>query len=74
MKKDWKETISCQLTTAVCLDSKELNSEDMESEVEHQEVCTEEATVKSSGTMKKRHRGQRLAAGRHGEPKELTQE
>jgi hypothetical protein len=32
----------------------------------------EEATVKSSGAMKKRHRGRHLAAGRHGELKKLT--
>jgi hypothetical protein len=46
--------------------------EDMESEVEHREVPTEEAAVKSSGTMKKRHRGRHIAAGRRSEPKELT--
>jgi hypothetical protein len=34
----------------------ERNAEMMQSEVEHQEVPTEEATVKSLGTMKKRHR------------------
>jgi hypothetical protein len=43
----------------------------MESEVEHREAPTEEAAVKSSGTMKQ-HRGRRLPAGRRGEPKELT--
>jgi hypothetical protein len=55
MKKDRKETVSCQVT-ATCLDSKELNPEDMKSEVEHQEVPMEETAVKSSGTMKKQHR------------------
>jgi hypothetical protein len=39
-----------------CLDSKELNPEYMKSKVEHREVPTEEAAVKSSGTMGKRHR------------------
>jgi hypothetical protein len=72
MRDDRKEIMSCQVTMAACLDSKELSPEDMESEVEHREVPTEEATAKSSGTMKKRHRGRHLAAGRHGEPKELT--
>jgi hypothetical protein len=48
---------------------KELNLEDMESVVE---VPMEEAAVKSLGAMKKHHRGRHLAAGRHGEPKELT--
>jgi hypothetical protein len=33
------------------------NPEEMESKSAHQEVPTEGATVKSSGTMKKRHRG-----------------
>jgi hypothetical protein len=49
--------MSYQVTTVACLDSKELNLEDTESEVEHQEAPTEEAAVKSSGTMKKRHSG-----------------
>jgi hypothetical protein len=49
------------------------NPEEMESEAEYWEVHTEEATVKSFGAVKKRHRGQHLAAGQHGEPKELTQ-
>jgi hypothetical protein len=44
---------------------------DMESEVEHGEVRTEEALVKSSATMK-RLRGWYLAAGQRREPKELT--
>jgi hypothetical protein len=52
-----------------CLDSMELNLEDMKSEVEHWEVLIEEAAVKSSGTMKKQHRSRYLAAGRRGEPK-----
>jgi hypothetical protein len=72
MKKHRKETVSCQVVMAACLESKKLNPEDMESRVEHREVPTEEAAVKSSGAMKKRHRGQHLAAGRCGEPKKLT--
>jgi hypothetical protein len=69
----WREeTLSCQVTTAACLDSQEPNPEDMKSEVEHREVPTEEAAVKSTGTMMKRHRGRHLAAGRRGEPKKLT--
>jgi hypothetical protein len=63
-----KEAVACQETTEACLDSKEPNPDDME----HREVPTEEAAVKSSGTMKKWHRGRHPAAGRHGEPKELT--
>jgi hypothetical protein len=48
--------MSCQVTTEACLDNKEPNPEDMEFEVEHRKVPMEEAAVKSSGTMKKRHR------------------
>jgi hypothetical protein len=40
----------------------EPNPKMLQAEVEHQEVPTEEATVKSSGTKKKRHVGQHLAA------------
>jgi hypothetical protein len=40
-----------------CLDSKELNSEHMKSKMKLREVPMEETAVKSSGTMKKRHRG-----------------
>jgi hypothetical protein len=46
--------------------------EEMKSVVEHQEVLKEEAAVKSSGPMKKRHRGRHLAARQRGELKELT--
>jgi hypothetical protein len=72
MKDDQEETMSCQVMTETFLDSKELNPEDMESEMEHREVPTEEAAVKSSGTMKKWHRGRYQATGRRGGPKELT--
>jgi hypothetical protein len=57
MRDDQKEKMSCQVTMEVCLDSKELNPEDMKSKVEHREVPTEEAALKFLGTMKKRHRG-----------------
>jgi hypothetical protein len=73
MRDNWKETMSCQVTMEVCLDSKEPNPEDMQSEVEHREVPMEEAAVKSLRTMKKWHRGRHLAAGRRGEPKEPNQ-
>jgi hypothetical protein len=55
-----------------CLDCMELNLEDTESEVKHREVPTEEAAVKSSGTMKKQHSGRRQAAGQCRELKKLT--
>jgi hypothetical protein len=58
----WEETMACQEMIEACLECNEPNSEDMESEVEHREVPMEEAAVKSSGTIKKRHRGLHLAA------------
>jgi hypothetical protein len=72
MKDEQKETMACQVMMKTCQDSKEPNLEDMESEVERREVPAEEAAMKSSGAMKKRHGGRHLAAGRSGEPKELT--
>jgi hypothetical protein len=69
MKKDRKETMSCQVITATCVDCKKLNPVDMKSEVEYREVSTEEAAVKSSRTTKKRNRGRLLDVGRRGEPK-----
>jgi hypothetical protein len=72
MRDDQRETVSCQVTMQAYLDSKELNLEDIKSKVEHREVPTEEAAVKSLGIMKKQHRGQYLATGRREEPKELT--
>jgi hypothetical protein len=63
MRDGRKGTMSGQVTAEACLDSKELDPEGMESKVEHREVPMEEAAVKSSGTMKKRHKGWHLAAG-----------
>jgi hypothetical protein len=40
--------------------------------VEHREVPTEDAVVKTVKGWKKWHRGQKLAAGQRREPKELT--
>jgi hypothetical protein len=71
--REWRqETIACQDVTEARLECKKPTSVNMESEVDHQEVPTEEAKVKSLGTMMKWRRGWHLAAGRHGEPKELT--
>jgi hypothetical protein len=64
LKDEQKETMVCQVTTEACLDSKEPNLEEMKSEGERREVPTGEVTVKSWGTMKKRHRSRHLAAGR----------
>jgi hypothetical protein len=48
------------------------NPEETEPEWEHREVPEEDAVVKPVEGRKKRHRGRKLAAGRRGEPKELT--
>jgi hypothetical protein len=48
------------------------NQSQWTSEAVHEEFRTEDGAVKSSGTMKKRRRGRHLAAGRPGEPKQLT--
>jgi hypothetical protein len=47
----------------VCLDSKELNPEDMESIVEHWELPTDEVAAKSLETMKQWHSSRHQAAG-----------
>jgi hypothetical protein len=48
------------------------NPEEMESVMEHREVPNEEVAVKSSATIKRRHRGWKPAAGRRGKPKKMT--
>jgi hypothetical protein len=67
-----KETMAGQETTEARLECEKATSVDMETEAEHREVPTEAAALKSSGRTKKRRRGRHLAAGRRGEPKELT--
>jgi hypothetical protein len=47
MKDDRKATLTCQVTMAACLDSKERNLGDMKSEVEHREVTAGVTAVKS---------------------------
>jgi hypothetical protein len=72
MKANREEGMACQEVTEANPEKMELTPEMMQSTGEHREVPTEEATVKSLGTMKKWHRGRHLAAGQCGEPKELT--
>jgi hypothetical protein len=69
-KTDLEETETTNLEANP--EKMEPNPEMMQSEVEHWEVPTEEAAVKSSGTMKKWHKGWHLAAGQLRESKELT--
>jgi hypothetical protein len=51
----------------------EANTEETESEVEHEEVPKEEATVETSGALKKRHGDWYLAVRSHSQPKKRTQ-
>jgi hypothetical protein len=50
----------------------EANPEEMQPEAMHREVPKKEAAAKYSGAVKKRHRGQHLAAGPRGQPEERT--
>jgi hypothetical protein len=45
----------------------------IEFETEHEEVPEEETVVDAFGALKKGYRNRRLAAGRHGKPKKMTQ-
>jgi hypothetical protein len=54
------------------LECEKQTSMTMESEEKHQEAPKENAIVKQVKGRKKRHRGRKPAAGRCGEPKELT--
>jgi hypothetical protein len=65
----WREERKADQETREATDS-EANPEEKQCEAEQGKIPKEEAAVKSSGTMKKRHRGRHLAAGRRGEPKE----
>jgi hypothetical protein len=48
------------------------NPVEMKSVAVPEEVHEKHAVVKPVGVLRKRHRGRNLAAGRHGEPKELA--
>jgi hypothetical protein len=50
----------------------EPNPEMMQSIGDHQEVPKKEAAVRSSGALKKQHRGRNLATECHQKPKERT--
>jgi hypothetical protein len=64
--------MACKETTEARLECKEPISVDMESEAKYREVSKEHAAVQTGETLRKRRRGRKLAAGRRGEPKELT--
>jgi hypothetical protein len=55
--------MACQETTEACLECKEPTSEKMKSGTVYKEIPKEDAAVKSSQALKKRHRDQDLAVG-----------
>jgi hypothetical protein len=72
MKDGRKERTACQEAAEANPEKLETNPEMMQSVGEHREVPKEEAAVRSSGALKKWHRGRHLASGRRREPKERT--
>jgi hypothetical protein len=67
-----RKRMSFQETTEAHLECEEQTSVTMESEEKHQVALKEDTIVKPIKGRKKRHRGRKPAAGRRGEPKELT--
>jgi hypothetical protein len=61
-----ERTMGCQETMEARLECREPTSE------EHREVLKGRAAMETGIAPSKRHRGRNLAAGRRGEPKELT--
>jgi hypothetical protein len=72
MRDSRKGTVACQEKTDTFMDCKEPTSENMDSGAEHREAPMEDSIVKPARGWKKWQRGQHLAAGRCGEPEELT--
>jgi hypothetical protein len=54
--------MACQEMMEVCLDSKEPNPEEMQSEAEHREVPTEQAEMETGKAPNKWHMGRHLEA------------
>jgi hypothetical protein len=74
MKDGRKGRMACQEATETNPKKMEPSPEMMQSVGEQREVPKEEAAMRSSGALKKRHRDQHLAAGHRRKPKELTRE
>jgi hypothetical protein len=72
--KACQEATACNEATEAALEKTEPDSGMMQSVGEHREVSKEDAIVKPVKGRKKRHRGRKLVAGKHGDPKELTRE
>jgi hypothetical protein len=72
LQKACQEMTACHEATEADAEKIEPNPGMMYSVSEHEEVTKEDAIVKPVKGRKKQHRGQKLAAGQCGEPKELT--
>jgi hypothetical protein len=67
-----EETTACHEAMEPDIEKIKADSGMMEFEVEHREAPEEDTIVKPVEGQNKQHRGQKQAAGRHGEPKELN--
>jgi hypothetical protein len=56
-----------------CLENKQPSSEETESVAVHEDVCKEEATVETFGTLKEQYGDQQLVVGCHQELQKQTQ-
>jgi hypothetical protein len=70
--KACQEMTVCHELTETDTEKIQPNPRIMQSVAEHQEVLKEDAVMKTVEGWKQQHRGQKLAAGRRGGPKELT--
>jgi hypothetical protein len=70
--KACQETTACYEATEADIEKIEPDPGMMQSEGGNREVPKEDALVKHVKGRKNRHRGWKIAAGRRGEPKELT--
>jgi hypothetical protein len=70
MKDGREEMTACQEKRKAYPEIMEPTSLEVESEVEHEEVLKEGATVKSVGTLRRQHGSQKLTTGCHGNSKE----
>jgi hypothetical protein len=72
IKDAWKKMTACQEVTGANPEKIEPDLGKMQSVEEHQEIPKENSIVKPVKGRKKRHRDRKPAAGRRGEPNELT--
>jgi hypothetical protein len=72
LQKACTDTTACHEATEADTEKSEPDPGMMQSVAEHQVTPKEDAVVKPYKGRKKRHRGRKPAAGRRGEPKEMT--